>query len=176
MGYSVRLADRNDLPRILDIYEIARNFMAKNGNPTQWAGGYPAESLLEGDILLSLEGEALTQLQEQLILCQSFSKPYAMTGWRVGYLTCPDYVMDRLLLLSASMITAVPTFVQEAAIAALQEDLHRISSGCHSFQRKRDYPDIEQHKSGPHVSTCCPVSPGPILVLRSNHDSEMDTV
>lgn len=51
MGYSVRLADRNDLPRILDIYEIARNFMAKNGNPTQWAGGYPAESLLEGDIL-----------------------------------------------------------------------------------------------------------------------------
>ena len=61
-------------------------------------------------------------LKEQMILCQSFSKPYAMTGWRVGYLTCPDYVMDRLLLLSAAEITAVPTFLQEAAITALDTD------------------------------------------------------
>lgn len=62
------------------------------------------------------------ELKEQMILCQSFSKPYAMTGWRVGYLTCPAYVMDRLLLLSAGTIAAVPTFLQEAAAAALQED------------------------------------------------------
>lgn len=62
------------------------------------------------------------ELKERLILCQSFSKPYAMTGWRIGYLTCPDYVMDRLLLLSAAEIAAVPTFVQTAAVAALQSD------------------------------------------------------
>ena len=61
-------------------------------------------------------------LKDQLILCQSFSKPYAMTGWRVGYLTCPDYVMDRLLLLSAAEITAVPTFLQDAAVIALDTD------------------------------------------------------
>ena len=67
---------------------------------------------------ISLDAE----LKDQMILCQSFSKPYAMTGWRVGYLTCPDYVMDRLLLLSAAEITAVPTFLQEAAITALQTD------------------------------------------------------
>ena len=63
------------------------------------------------------------QLKDQTILCQSFSKPYAMTGWRVGYLVCPEYVMDRLLLLSAGTITAVPTFVQAAAIAALKADV-----------------------------------------------------
>ena len=67
---------------------------------------------------LSLDPE----LKDQLILCQSFSKPYAMTGWRVGYLICPDYVMDRLLLLSAAEITAVPTFLQEAAVTALRTD------------------------------------------------------
>ena len=61
-------------------------------------------------------------LRDQLILCQSFSKPYAMTGWRIGYLTCPDYVMDRLLLLSAAEIAAVPTFLQDAAVTALQTD------------------------------------------------------
>ena len=64
---------------------------------------------------LSLDPE----LKEQMILCQSFSKPWAMTGWRIGYLTCPDYVMERLLLLSAATITAVPTFLQQAAITAL---------------------------------------------------------
>ena len=67
---------------------------------------------------LSLDEE----LKDQLILCQSFSKPYAMTGWRVGYLVCPEYVMDRLLLLSAATITAVPTFLQDAAVTALKTD------------------------------------------------------
>ena len=67
---------------------------------------------------LSLDPE----MKEQILLCQSFSKPYAMTGWRVGYLICPEYVMERLLLLSAATITAVPTFLQDAAITALQTD------------------------------------------------------
>ena len=76
------------------------------------------------------------ELKEQLILCQSFSKPYAMTGWRVGYLTCPDYVMDRLLLLSAGTITAVPTFVQEAAVEALKTDP---SPMVQTYARRREY-------------------------------------
>ena len=76
------------------------------------------------------------ELCEQLILCQSFSKPYAMTGWRVGYLTCPDYVMERLLLLSAADITAVPTFVQAAAVAALAEDPTPMKE---TYRKRREY-------------------------------------
>ena len=75
-------------------------------------------------------------LKEQVILCQSFSKPYAMTGWRVGYLTCPDYVMDRLLLLSAATITAVPTFVQDAAEAALKTDTTAMAD---TYRKRREY-------------------------------------
>ena len=81
---------------------------------------------------LSLDEE----LKDQLILCQSFSKPYAMTGWRIGYLTCPAYVMDRLLLLSAAEITAVPTFLQEAAVTALQTDPAPMKE---VYRRRRDY-------------------------------------
>lgn len=81
---------------------------------------------------LSLDSE----LKDQLILCQSFSKPYAMTGWRIGYLTCPDYVMDRLLLLSAATITAVPTFIQEAAITALKTDPAPMRE---IYRKRRDY-------------------------------------
>ena len=81
---------------------------------------------------LSLDEE----LKDQLILCQSFSKPYAMTGWRIGYLTCPAYVMDRLLLLSSAEITAVPTFLQEAAVTALKTDPAPMQE---VYRRRRDY-------------------------------------
>ena len=75
-------------------------------------------------------------LKDQLILCQSFSKPYAMTGWRLGYLVCPEYVMDRLLLLSAGTIAAVPTFLQEAGLSALKQD---VSPMREIYRRRRDY-------------------------------------
>ncbi len=75
-------------------------------------------------------------LKEQVILCQSFSKPYAMTGWRLGYLVCPEYVMDRLLLLSALTIAAVPTFVQEAGVRALEQDTSPMRE---IYRRRRDY-------------------------------------
>ena len=81
---------------------------------------------------LSLDAE----LRDQLLLCQSFSKPYAMTGWRVGYLVGPQAVMDRLLLLHAAMITAVPTFIQTAAITALKTD---VSDMADSYARRRIY-------------------------------------
>ena len=72
----------------------------------------------------------------QTLVCQSFSKPWAMTGWRVGYLTAPAYVMDRLLLLSAATIASVPTFVQAAAVEALRTDPGPLAE---IFRRRREY-------------------------------------
>ena len=45
-----RGAVRADMARILDIYARAREFMAKNGNSTQWGDNYPSPELLEEDI------------------------------------------------------------------------------------------------------------------------------
>lgn len=67
---------------------------------------------------LSLDEE----LKGQILLCQSFSKPYAMTGWRVGYLIGSEEVISKLLLLHAGMVTAIPTFLQTACITALETD------------------------------------------------------
>jgi len=84
-------------------------------------------------------------LRDQLILCQSFSKPWAMTGWRIGYLVCPEYVMDRLLLLSAATITAVPTFLQEAAITALNTPIAPMRS---IYSKRRSYVTGRLKKMG----------------------------
>ena len=75
-------------------------------------------------------------LRPQTVLCQSFSKPYAMTGWRVGYLICPEALLNRLLLLSAAEIAAVPTFLQTAAEAALKVD---VAPMRRLYRRRRDY-------------------------------------
>lgn len=47
---SIRSAEFDDLPRILDIYAEARAFMRRTGNPNQWWDYHPAESILREDI------------------------------------------------------------------------------------------------------------------------------
>ncbi len=46
----IRLATKQDLTVILNIYEYARDFMRKNGNPTQWNNNFPPKDLLIEDI------------------------------------------------------------------------------------------------------------------------------
>ena len=56
----IRLATQADMADILEIYRKARQFMAENGNPTQWGQHHPAQHLLEEDIcqnrLYAVEG------------------------------------------------------------------------------------------------------------------------
>ncbi len=75
-------------------------------------------------------------LQDRILLCQSFSKPYAMTGWRAGYLKGPERVMERLLLLHAAQVASVPTFVQDACLAALETDTSLMIA---AYDRRREY-------------------------------------
>jgi len=75
-------------------------------------------------------------LKDQLFLCQSFSKPYAMTGWRVGYLIGPEDVMARLLLLHAAEVAAIPTFLQDACITALSVSPKEMAD---TYERRREF-------------------------------------
>lgn len=46
----IRKTQLSDLPRLQEIFAIARRFMAETGNPTQWEEDYPSEELLHEDI------------------------------------------------------------------------------------------------------------------------------
>ena len=48
--YQIRKAEMADLPRILEIYAYARDFMARTGNPNQWKKTNPPRVTLEADI------------------------------------------------------------------------------------------------------------------------------
>lgn len=47
---SIRRTETRDVPAVLAIYDVARVFMARAGNPTQWAGAYPGRADVEGDV------------------------------------------------------------------------------------------------------------------------------
>ena len=65
MEYKIETANREDLPRILEIYAFAREFMAKTGNPNQWGTTHPPKAQLEADIagqrLYVVKGEGLVR-------------------------------------------------------------------------------------------------------------------
>ncbi len=46
----IRLAKRDDLPRLMELYDAARAFMRRCGNTVQWVGGYPSAELVTAGI------------------------------------------------------------------------------------------------------------------------------
>lgn len=79
MSYTIRPAEFADLPRILEIYAEARNFMRQNGNPNQWWDYHPAESILRDDIP-----------QRQLYVCEQDGNIGAVFAYIQG--TDPTYI------------------------------------------------------------------------------------
>ena len=49
-GLVVRRAVEGDLPRMAEVFEAARRYMAANGNPTQWGSSSPDIKLVVNDI------------------------------------------------------------------------------------------------------------------------------
>lgn len=62
------------------------------------------------------------ELRTKLLAVQSFSKPYAMTGWRLGYLMGDKKILAEIVKLHQYRYSCVNTFVQKAGIKALEAD------------------------------------------------------
>lgn len=75
-------------------------------------------------------------IKENIIVCQSFSKSYSMTGWRVGYLLAQENIIKQIFKFHQYSVVAQNTFVQKGALAALDVDITKYIA---SYQRRRDY-------------------------------------
>lgn len=80
-----------------------------------------------------LNGDA--QLRDRQIVTQSFSKPYAMTGWRVGYVLADEPIAKAITLMHAYLVGGITTFNQHAAIEALKHDPTPMRD---SYRHRRD--------------------------------------
>jgi len=59
--------------------------------------------------------------EDPVLVLNSFSKPWAMTGWRLGWLTHPAALGDQIAKLVQINTSGVPAFLQRGAIAALEK-------------------------------------------------------
>lgn len=60
-------------------------------------------------------------IRDRLVICHSFSKEFSMTGWRVGYLYAPAYILEQALKVHDSFVLCAPTISQCAAYIALTQ-------------------------------------------------------
>jgi aminotransferase len=80
---------------------------------------------------------ALPGMRDRTILMGGFSKAYAMTGWRVGYLAAPAPILEGIVKIHQYGIMSAPTTAQDAALEALvggEEEVERMRS---EYDRRR---------------------------------------
>ena len=75
-------------------------------------------------------------MRDRIIVIQSFSKPYAMTGWRLGYCLADAPIRDRMQIFHQYSVVSVPSFVQPACVKALESDTTPVVD---IFRKRREY-------------------------------------
>ncbi len=84
--------------------------------------------------IASLEG-----MQERTIIVNGFSKAYAMTGWRMGFICAPKPIAEQMLKIHQYGIMSSPTTSQFAAIEALKNGDEDIRMMVDEYNRRRRY-------------------------------------
>ncbi|HIR92903.1 MAG TPA: pyridoxal phosphate-dependent aminotransferase [Candidatus Egerieimonas intestinavium] len=77
-------------------------------------------------------------MKERVIISQSFSKTYAMTGWRLAYAAGPADLIEAIGRLNENSISCVNTVVQWAGVEALTGTTEYVDAMVAEFQRRRD--------------------------------------
>jgi aminotransferase len=80
---------------------------------------------------------ALPGMRERTILMGGFSKAYAMTGWRVGYLAAPAAILEGIVKVHQYGIMSAPTTAQDAALVALTSAEQDVERMLEEYDRRR---------------------------------------
>lgn len=82
---------------------------------------------------------SLPEMWERTIIASGFSKAYAMTGWRMGYICAPKPLCEQMLKIHQYGIMSSPTTAQFAAIEALKNGEDDIKMMVDEYNRRRRY-------------------------------------
>jgi len=81
---------------------------------------------------------SLPGMEDRTVTINGFSKAYAMTGWRLGYMAGPREIMKWVTRLLSHSVSQATTFVQRAGIAAMQGPQHEVAAMVAEFKARRD--------------------------------------
>jgi aminotransferase len=80
---------------------------------------------------------ALPGMRRRTILMGGFSKAYAMTGWRIGYVCAPSEILEGILKVHQYMIMSAATVAQDAALEALKTGEPDVARMLAHYDRRR---------------------------------------
>lgn len=157
-----------DLDAVLDACDDRTRgvFVNSPGNPTGWVMTAEEQSALldacrergifviadEVYIRLAYEADRAPSFLDiagpgdPVIVINSFSKSWAMTGWRLGWLTHPEGLGDVFAKLNEFNIAGPTTFVQHAGITAIRDGEDFVRALAERYHRNRDV--VYQRLSG----------------------------
>ncbi|WP_214481018.1 aminotransferase [Bacillus sp. SM2101] len=78
-------------------------------------------------------------MRERTIVINGFSKGFAMTGWRLGYVAAPAELLQAMLKIHQYSMMCAPTPVQYGAIEALKNGRQDVDGMKKSYRRRRNY-------------------------------------
>ena len=82
---------------------------------------------------------SLPGMKERTIFLHGFSKAFAMTGWRVGYVCAPEAMISAMMRIHQYAIMCAPTVAQEAALEAIQNGGSEMVKMRESYRSRRDF-------------------------------------
>jgi aspartate/methionine/tyrosine aminotransferase len=90
---------------------------------------------------LVYEGEAhsILEFTERAFVINGFSKLYAMTGWRLGYVIAPKEFMRPMQKLQQNLFISAGSFAQWAALAGLNESKGDVRKMVETYDQRRRY-------------------------------------
>lgn len=80
---------------------------------------------------------SLPGMYSRTVLLQGFSKAYAMTGWRIGYIAAPAEILGMMRRVHQYTIMCAPSVSQYAALAALKEGEPYVEEMVAEYDRRR---------------------------------------
>ncbi|MCC6754136.1 MAG: pyridoxal phosphate-dependent aminotransferase [Saprospiraceae bacterium] len=82
---------------------------------------------------------SLPGMKERCATINGFSKGFAMTGWRLGYMGAPKPIIDACVKIQGQFTSGAASFSQEAATLALRSDLTETFKMRDAYARRRDH-------------------------------------
>ena len=77
-------------------------------------------------------------MKERTVVCNGVSKAYAMTGWRLGWVAAPEWIVKGLGKLQGQYTSGTSSVSQMAAVAAYEGDQSCVGAFRETFRRRRD--------------------------------------
>ncbi len=99
-------------------------------------GGYLISDEIYHGLTYGAKARCALEFDDQAIVVNGFSKRWAMTGWRIGWVIVPEALIDACRRVMQNIFIAAPTLSQYAAIAALSAE-KEVEAMRHAYARRR---------------------------------------